>query len=287
MKVVFTRKDISRDAYKPKLTRIQSYKERLKEIDVLWNIRKKNHSQSTTPIDPNLSNKLGLRKKDKILYFAGCYGDWAKAIAHQTELTYTDATKSVLEYAKERNKEGIKKFKLITAEMVPQRPMIYDWSVSYEPIPLVMKDTLKFSLTRSLLNKKGAKIIYSPFFEIERSDALKQIEKVSRIYSTQLDIKKINVNTNSKHWTNTSTLINIITLRTNPIARRKAFLDLRILNAVDREKSLTITQLSKRFQVNPLEVIASIKRLEQLTGDYQKGLPINLIKLIELTKKNW
>lgn len=285
MRVNFSRKDISRTNARAKVNRGRAYKEQLKKINARWEIKKTHHTQSTTPIDPKLLNKIGLEKKDKVLYFAGCYGDWAKAISHQTELVYTDATKSVLEYAKTRNKGKIKRFKLITAELVPQRPMIYDWSVSYEPIPLLRTNTLKFSLTRSLLNKKGAKLIYSFLYEAEKKETLSQIERIARIYSAEVELKKTFVETNSKRWQKTPVPISTITLKTNPRARKKAFIDLRILNAIDKESSMTIAQIAKKFKISKLEVINSIKRIEALTEETQKGIPLTLIKLIDQVKK--
>ena len=60
---------------------------------------------------------------------------------------------------------------------------------------------------------------------------------------------------------------------------------MRILNAIDKESSMTIAQIAKKFKISKLEVINSIKRIEALTEETQKGIPLTLIKLIDQVKK--
>ncbi len=192
MYIKFARQDIYKHGQRTGLTRKQAYLGRIAEIEALWKVRKdtKSTSQSLIPKDPHLLQKLGIQKGEKIIYFMGCYGDWAKAISKQTHLTYTDATRSIIDFAKEKNKGNIKQFKLITAEMAPQRPMIYDWSFSYEPIPLLAAKTLKLNLTRSLLNKKGGKIIFSEVFDDSAESAMEKHAKLVVLIFTKYLLKE-------------------------------------------------------------------------------------------------
>jgi hypothetical protein len=284
MKTSFTRKEIPRTESRTELTRIQAYKKKINEINLFWKIHRKKITQSTQPADPQLIQKLGLKKREKILFFARSYGEWAKSIAKQTELTYTDATKEMIEHVK-KSKGKIKNFKQILSEIIPQRPMIYDWSISYEPIPLITTNTLKISLTRSLLNRKGAKIIFSSIFKPSGKEALNQAIKISEIYGTKTEKKIIEIQThlNGRKIPHT---ITIITLNTNPNARKKAFLDLRVLNTIDKEPTIKIDQLSKKFKVKSIEIINSMIRIEKLTTQNINGQKITLTKFAEWIKEN-
>ena len=42
--------------------------------------------------DSQLSRKLGIAPQSKILVFAGCFGDWAGALAEVHEVHYTDVS---------------------------------------------------------------------------------------------------------------------------------------------------------------------------------------------------
>lgn len=62
---------------------------------------------------------------------------------------------------------------------------------------------------------------------------------------------------------------------------------MRILNIADKLESVTVEELSKRFSVSRTEIIQSIMRLEQLTGQTQRGARISFIKALRWIKENW
>ncbi|HNV01184.1 MAG TPA: hypothetical protein PKK60_02030 [archaeon] len=241
-----------------------------------WYDRRELPSQDYIPVEKNLATKIGMNKGEKVLVFAGYLGDWAGGLSHETRLTYTDLNHTFKEFVRKQKRASISKFKVIAGESVPQRPKIYDWSFSFEPIPLVNSGTMSVSLARSLLNNKGAKIIFSPMYEVESAECWsKYVKNLSKIYGVEVDYSRIPLNSQrARSYFGISSpsirKFDLMTIHTNPIARKKAFLDLRLLNVVDKANfyasGISTIQLAKRFRVTHREVMESVKRLELLLG---------------------
>lgn len=241
-----------------------------------WYDRRELPSQEHIPVEKNLATKIGMNKGEKILVFAGYLGDWANGLSHETRVTYTDLNHTFKEFVRKQKRASISRFKVIAGESVPQRARIYDWSFSFEPIPLVNSGTMSVSLARSLLNNKGAKIIFSPMYEVESAECWsKYVKPLSKIYGVEVDYSRVPLNSQRarSHFGIEAPVIrkfDLMTIKTNPVARKKAFLDVRLINAIDKANfyagGVSTRQLAKRFGVTHREVIESVKRLELLLG---------------------
>lgn len=245
-------------------------------------------SQQKIPVTNNLGSTLGIREGEKIIMFAGYVGDWAKALSKTTRLTYTDINQGISDFVKKHKKGSIGKFKTIAGESIPQRPNVYDWSFSYEPIPLIGQGTLRITLARSLLNIKGGKLVFSHEFRHCAKEAFEgNAKKLESVYGAKVDLEQVEINSHDPNKLNFKNpkkrKFSLITIRTNDKIRKQVFLDLRILNAVDKAifygQSLTISQIAKRFRVSKIEAIRSISRLEDLLEQKQKGLLYRVISI--------
>lgn len=241
-----------------------------------WYDRRELPSQEHIPVEKNLATKIGMNKGDKVVVFAGYLGDWAGGLSHQTKVTYTDLNHTFKEFVRKQKRASISRFKVIAGESIPQRARIYDWSFSFEPIPLVYEGTMGVSLTRSLLNNKGAKIIFSHSYELESADCWsKYVKPLSKIYGVEVDFSRVSLNSQRarSHFGISPPVerkFDLMTIHTNPLARKKAFLDVRLLNTIDKANfyatGVNTRQLAKRFGVTHKEVIESVRRLELLLG---------------------
>lgn len=225
--------------------------------------------QEVVPKDRELLKKIGIKKDSKVLFFAGGAGDWAKALSEKgCQVTYTDVSPSMVQIAKKKfGNKGIKRFRKRDALLHPRRKKVYDWSVSFEPVPLWRK-SLPITLVRSLLNNKGAKIISTPgygFYKIMKS--------ISRIYKVDLESK-----TRRRIWTKKALSglrnpqIEVFTLRTNEQARKKTELDLKVLNAVDKTKKINPVSVGKKLNVRKKTVIKSLERLSRIAKLIEKEI---------------
>ena len=142
-------------------------------------IIKKNRSQRTIPCDEDLLKKLGLRKSEKILVFAGYYGEWANELANAgCRVVYSDVSKSLTEYAR-RKYPRIKRAVCRDYIWLPEKEKAYDWSFSFEPVG--GKQGLVIAIIRGLMNNKGVKIVHYPR-ENKPGDAYLRYKLVARVY---------------------------------------------------------------------------------------------------------
>jgi len=231
-------------------------------------------AQSLVPKDPLLSKKLGLAKKEKILVIAGYYGDWARALSESCEVRYTDLGKEMAAFAG-RKKAKVRSFTARPAELLVRKPMLYDWSFLFEPYPLVA-GSLCLVLARSLLNKKGCKIL-------ERSNLdptfYAQVTKVARLYNAKSKFEQIRL-TGLVNKSKIECPVAMFTLSTNNEARKKAMLDMGLLRelnlAAKNRKQLQSGQLCKKLGISQGELEESSQRLHAITpaqgaefqGDY-------------------
>lgn len=239
--------------------------------------------QELAPSEKNLALKIGMNERDKVLVFAGYLGDWSSALSKNTHVTHTDISKELVEFVKNKKRKAIQRFKVATAESIPQRQRIYDWSFSFEPIPLIGQNMLGLNLARSLLNNKGSKIVFSELHaEYIRNCWKKFVEPLRNIYGATIEIKEMNLSSFGEGIITKERLFTLITIRTNDAARKKAFVDLRLFNAIEKatfaQKRITTRELAKRFKISEIEAIKSVMRLEKLLGQKQKGLLASLIR---------
>ncbi len=133
----------------------------LNSLDGIVKIVHRYIHQSTTPDDPNLLVKLGILQSDKLFFYAGYHGDWAYALGKLgCNVTYSDLSSGLVEIMKEdpRSKH-FSQIMAVDGSSYPNQSSLYDWSVSFEPAPMVFHNKFYDALIRALLNKKGGKII--------------------------------------------------------------------------------------------------------------------------------
>ncbi|MFH1054680.1 MAG: hypothetical protein V1744_01150 [Candidatus Altiarchaeota archaeon] len=227
-------------------------------------------SQNIHPVDPDLNEKLGI-ERSTILFFAGGSGEVAQALASAgNRVHYTDISESITDHAKEKG-TGVTSFSLRDAALGPEHPFQYDWSASFEPVPL-HRGTLPFALMGALLNNRGAFLIYH---EVRKWNPLPDLSLMERLYGTTVDSKKIMLSCQLPGLSAPHLVQNTVyTLRTNDDARRKALVDRAILKEFSSEKGPTtrginFTQLLakptvREINVSEVELRASLDRLDEL-----------------------
>ena len=189
--------------------------------------------QEIRPLQP-VAERLGINEKDKIFVFAGFAGDWADNLGQTCKnVTYSDIDPQQVR-AVRASKRNIRHFLTVDATELPRAAGQYDWSFSFEPMPLAIHHTLKMALLRSLLNNKGAIIAYRANPVI----AFATMKKVARVYgaSAERDLLEVAATDVNSYYVNSK--IKVLKLLTNPQARRKAEIDLMVMNALQLKTEL-------------------------------------------------
>ncbi|MFH1235262.1 MAG: hypothetical protein V1493_06635 [Candidatus Diapherotrites archaeon] len=238
---------------------------------------RRTRTQLIIPKAQGLSEAIGINPGSKIHYFAGFTGDWARALALKNEVYYSDASPATVEWQRGVKSAGYKSVKLRDAAMFPDRKRAFRWSVSFEPIPL-RDEQLALALTRSLLNEKGAKIVYGrgplkwslPDYAVAK--------EIAEIYGGSAGIETKKIGTFSRNGKIRERRVDIITLETNDASREMAWLDLQVLKAVTRSikagRLPSVDELVQNSGVKKLglgrqQLWRSLERLERIKGFFK------------------
>ncbi|MDD5355761.1 MAG: helix-turn-helix domain-containing protein, partial [Candidatus Omnitrophica bacterium] len=117
--------------------------------------------QSTAPRDEDILAKLGIEKNDVVFGFAGYFGDWLGDLGRQgAKVVYTDISPKIVKWVKRRNKGLFTEIRVGDPLKEPCQVNLYDWSFSYEPLPLEPNEW-PIAMLRSLLNRKGLIMVAS------------------------------------------------------------------------------------------------------------------------------
>lgn len=193
-------------------------------------------SQSTIPNDKLILHKLGIKKGEKILSIASNHGDWAKALQGAGCIVdYNEYSPFFIKYVKKR----IKFHKFIRANFIdiPKRTLQYDWTFSYEPV--AGRRSLPLAMIRSLLNKKGAIIMYYNQSQSGKAKNFpKMVRMIAKTYQINYAIKSAHIN--ALYFDNklAKNKFIIFLLKTNNKARKKAAKDLRVLKEGVNRKTI-------------------------------------------------
>ncbi len=225
-----------------------------------------------------LSNKLKINMDERVLVFAGYSGDWANSISKFAKVTYTDLSEESTRIAlnRFRGEKRMIAFKIRPASLQPRKSKIYDWSFSFEPFPLHLPSlALQTALLRSLLNKKGAKIVYTGT-KLYSTNPNRELELIANLYGVKSELVKTSLVALTKkrafegETSGINTMFSVFTLYTNRKARKLATLDLRVLKILNahakKRTSLEIQALSKKVGAKEKEVYKSLERLKILFG---------------------
>jgi hypothetical protein len=229
--------------------------------------------QGVIPDDPQLGKKIGFSPKERILVFAGSYGDWASSLSRFAEVHYTDVSPSMTNYARLKFPSNVRSFRARPAELQPRKKGRFDWSFSFEPFPIMDRGTISLVLLRSLLNNKGAKIVFGGIhsrYGIE--DLSRDLMKLRRNYRIRTEKRSFWIAAkDSGGRSGFSSFISILTVFTNPHAQRKAQLDLKVLqllNSADKTgRVITNQEIATRLSVPIQNVKKSRQRLDSITGN--------------------
>ena len=260
---------------------------RLASIKNAWSAAKhvKELKEPTTqhfiPNDKHLHEKIGVEKNQKVLVFAGCYGDWANSLSKFSSVRYTDIGQEMTQYAKSRFSGAVSSFRASPAELVPQRARVFDWSFSFEPYPLIRTGGLEMALVRSLINTKGAKIVFNVLKEaghvkwrgMKHSQCEALAKRVAKRYGAEVDVKVVDINgtrsISSAHKDVGNKSCLIVTLKTNSRARKKALFDLSVLKFLGLEDKINekvIKKTARELGVSPEAVWQAHRRIEEIKG---------------------
>ncbi|MBS3061511.1 MAG: hypothetical protein J4215_02930 [Candidatus Diapherotrites archaeon] len=235
-----------------------------------WNQPRSLKTQDLVPEDSQLGQKIGIKPGEKVLVFAGDYGDWAKAIGQFAEVHYTDISPTAVHFVRENKAQTLTSVRARIAELMPRTENRFDWSFSFEPIPLWPR--LPLVLARSLLNKKGGIFLMRSYYmnlvyrKDHRAD-LSRMRKLAKAYGATFEEtgKRIWI-TSWAHQKPHSEPMRVFVMRTNPVAREKAMVDFRILqflNALHKKgQQPSVPDIANRYKLPIRAVEESVLRIE-------------------------
>ncbi len=230
-------------------------------------------SQNTIPVDGQIHRKIGITPGEKVLFFAGGGGNWAESIANKTSLTFSDLTKRIVERVGKKREIGEKQI-TINALRVPVKRDEFDWSVSFEPVPLAGQ-ALPLAVLRGLLNRRGVKIIRYDMYSGEE-----RIAKVlGQVYGTETEEKRVGIKCKAKprlgnRFTGRETKTHLITtIYSNDKIKNKVEKDLKIMMLVEKLKGRggnfipikKIVDNAVEKGIKKSEVIESLGRINQFS----------------------
>ena len=249
-------------------------------------------AQTIVPHDPKLHAKLGMHEGEKLLVVAGSFGDWANALAKKSEVHFTDVSKGMVKYAKQRFPETrIRSFAVADAARWPAKLEV-DRVFSFDPDP---QKVVSFPLTilRAIgYAKKGLTMAASSGAAKEVMDRFGNYfaKTYGCRYSTS--VKRINAGLTvseimrglvgrspldryaSEEFSVAERARNFLGLKApvwvfhfEPPAderlRGLAQTDFKVLVAVSDKKSVDLTRLSQQLEINERGIVGSLRRLHR------------------------
>ncbi len=227
--------------------------------------------QSFTPLDKDILLKLGMSPNEDVLCVAAAHGDWANALAAAgANVTLSDASKDMVEFAKKRYHGAFKKTMTLNALFAPARPGKYDWSFHFEPHPF-RETALPLSLARSLTNRKGGVLVHGKPFNFSRG-----YNGVAKIYGIRPKVANLDISGKSNmQWEEPGEAkMRGIFLKTNPRVKRMADIDVRVIRHLNAGAG-SLGELRARLSAGGMktqnkELVRSLKRVSKLSGLVQK-----------------
>jgi len=201
--------------------------------------------QGTTPKDPRLLKILEIRKEEKVLSVAGYYASWASALKNAgAEVDYSDVSQSIVNWVKKNVKTKFGKIICSGYEKIPKKPLEYDWTFTYEACG--GGRGLPIAYLRSLLNKRGGILVihndkkYPEHIKANKSKIVtysKIVMNLAKAYNIKYEIKnKIIKAIRRGEDKPKSNQFFIAKILTNDAARKKAELDLKVLENIKNKK---------------------------------------------------
>ena len=226
--------------------------------------------QGTTPNDSRLLGKLGILKGEKVLAIAGYYASWASQVAlNGARVDYSDISKEMVNYSKKLWGKLFRKYICSNYELIPVKRKEYDWTFTYEACGGTAG--LPLAYLRSLLNNKGGILV----LYVNRKNPKKMgskpktypriVRALGDIYNINYEIKKVVMKGHRKGTGEKKLAFMVCTIRTNKVAREKAYFDLKVLDLLNKKNKIYLSKEAKKFRVSEEELGKSIKRLSDLS----------------------
>ena len=229
-------------------------------------VKSKIQEQTTIPTDSGLLAKLGIKKGDKVLAIAGYYGSWASKIAKLgANVNYNDISKSMVNHVRDNYGNLFQKYILSNYEQIPKKLKEYDWTFTFESCG--GRQGLPIAYIRSLLNNKGGILVLFYNEEHKKSMGGKPksypsiVKNIAKIYSAGYSIKKINIRGCKKGHPIKMLPHFIYTLKSNDNARKKADLDIKILDYFNSKGKADLEKDSKKLHISKTDLKKSLNRL--------------------------
>lgn len=208
--------------------------------------------QATTPEDPKLLKKLGIKKSDRILAIAAFYASWASKLADLgAKVDYSDISKSMVNYARKKHKNKFRKYICSGYEFLPKKSKEYDWTFTFEACG--GSQGLPLAYLRSLMNNKGGILVL--FLNLEKPENMggklksypKIVNNLAKIYGAKSIIKRLNIEGHKAGKLKSSLPHMIYIIKTNKKARELTQQDLKALNSnkFSKESLERLNKLSK------------------------------------------
>ncbi|MFH0971727.1 MAG: hypothetical protein V1835_04115 [Candidatus Micrarchaeota archaeon] len=218
------------------------------------------------PTDQKLLRLIGLTANDRIHYFSAYSGEWAQKLADLgARVDASDISKDIVARLKS-NPGKIRRIFQAAGETGAIVPTYYDWSVSYEPFPIIRGDYGVNSLIRmGLINREGIKLIFSRTI-IEPGWVKPSLKAIAKIYGADVEQKIVHIRGGPPvgRRPRQTRFMTVFTIRTNPKIRKKAELDLfleRRLPLLGDVGADSIKALANEFRVKKSDVVSGIARL--------------------------
>jgi len=221
--------------------------------------------QSTAPNDKALLRKLSMKKGEKILSIASYYASWASEIAKLgIEVDYSDISKSMTRWAKREYGQLFGKYVASGYELIPKKEKEYDWTFTFEACG--GGSGLPIACLRSLLNKKGAVLVYhvrarkNKKMMGNKPKTYPLTAKVlSKVYGASYKIKKVKIKSHKFEEPDKMIAHVVVIIKTNEKARRLALKDVNalIFNKFDLDTLKRLNAFSeavKDFYIKKLKV---------------------------------
>jgi hypothetical protein len=235
-------------------------------------IEREGKEQATTPEDPKLLEKLGIKKGEKVLAIAGFYASWASQIARAgAKVDYNDIAKDILDFTKEKYEGLFGEYILSNYELIPKKPLEYDWTFTFEACG--GGSGLPIAYLRSLLNKKGGILVLFTGREDKGQLGSKPkkypliLNTLAQIYGCKSEVREVMFEGHRMGREHATLAHLVYTIKTNNSARKKVEQDLRVLEEVE---NLEV--------INNKADLDSLKRLDKLC----RGIEKDFIKEVEV-----
>ncbi|MBN1869732.1 MAG: SAM-dependent methyltransferase [Candidatus Omnitrophica bacterium] len=226
------------------------------------------------PQDDALLQKLGMSQGESVYGFAGFVGEWLAELRRLgARVTYTDLDPRIVQWVARFRWSRFAAKKSVLARAVrisdplqePAKPLEFDWSFSYEPIPLEGLE-IPMVLLRALLNRQG--LLWVSQQAVLRKDLITRLRTFASAYGLQdrlvqekaqpaalpqpgdidcRSTKFLALSSKAKYGIQPVPVpLAVITLRTNGVLLRRAELDLAVLEALSLFRRGSWESLSAR-----------------------------------------